>query len=144
MSAVEWSKRTSGPPIETPKANATKRHEQPVVISKPSADGCLTKYLPTSPCYSGLSLWWFEAASTRALALLVRLGVSKLVLTSSPTTLQPLALLPPEHDQPAGSLGPSGVEPAASMTKSFIWTRKKSPICGMCSAPLRYYNLINR
>jgi hypothetical protein len=31
-----------------------------------------------------------------------------------------------------------------SMKKSSIWSRKKSPILGMCSGPPRYYNLINR
>ena len=31
------------------------RHEQPVVISNFSAEGCLPMYLPTSSCYSGYS-----------------------------------------------------------------------------------------
>src|SRR5215212_2499139 len=29
----------------------------------------------------------------------------------------------------------------SSVKKSYIWRRKKSPILGMCSDPLRYYNL---
>jgi hypothetical protein len=31
-----------------------------------------------------------------------------------------------------------------SVRKSDIWSRKKSPILGMCSGPPRYYNQINR
>jgi hypothetical protein len=52
-SAVDRSKRTSGPPIRTPTDNAMKRHEHPALISKPGAAGCLPTYLPTSSCYSG-------------------------------------------------------------------------------------------
>jgi hypothetical protein len=51
--AAHRSKRTSGPPIRIPAANAMKRHEHPVTINKPSVAGCLPTCLPTSPCYSG-------------------------------------------------------------------------------------------
>jgi len=53
--AVDRWRRTNGPPVRSPTANATKRHEQPVVISNFSAEGCLPMYLPTSSCYSGYS-----------------------------------------------------------------------------------------
>jgi hypothetical protein len=51
-SAVDWSKRTNAPPFVTPTASATNKHEQPAEISTPSADGCLTVYLPTPSCYA--------------------------------------------------------------------------------------------
>jgi hypothetical protein len=41
ISAIDRSKRTKGPPVTTPIVNVMKRHEQPVVGSKPGAAGCL-------------------------------------------------------------------------------------------------------
>jgi len=45
-------------------------------------------------------------------------------------------------DPPSPSLRLSKHRP--SVKKSSIWSRKKSPIRGMCSYPPRYYNPINR
>ena len=50
-SAIDRSKRANGPAEEIPTANATNRHEQPVVISNPGVYGCLTMYLTMSSCY---------------------------------------------------------------------------------------------
>jgi hypothetical protein len=46
------------------------------------------------------------------------------------------------HAPHSPSLGVSKHRPYVK--KSSIWSSKKSPIWGMCSSPLRYYNLINR
>jgi hypothetical protein len=48
----------------------------------------------------------------------------------------------PTYTPPLPSLEVSKHRP--SVKKSSNWSRKKSPILGICSHPSRYYNLINR